>query len=293
LYLDWREVCDGRIDCLNGSVDEAQCFDLEINECNETEYRCHNGLCIPKEFLEDDKPQCLDQTDIPDIDFIPDVTAPYLFNHGEYTCRPGYQQFPCGDGRCVSKRHLFLYESISLQGNLSYQCWMIMICLTKIDQVNGDHLLKSSNISIYLQTCPTLIQFPTVPVLFGHVHFLYNLNDIHHIDIDQTLTPNYVCYDEQLCDFLPSMFRNGNYSCQYAHKFGLEPRRNFQNWASVIRLIEPYFRKCLIVWNHKKDHSYHSSLYNCISNVPDVVMKRNVIQYCSHDNSVLSDICAI
>ena len=29
LCLDWREICDGRIDCLNGGVDELRCFELE------------------------------------------------------------------------------------------------------------------------------------------------------------------------------------------------------------------------------------------------------------------------
>ncbi|CAF4306657.1 unnamed protein product, partial [Adineta steineri] len=52
ICLDWREICDGRMDCLNDGIDETGCFNLEINECNDNEYRCHNGLCIPKIFLE-------------------------------------------------------------------------------------------------------------------------------------------------------------------------------------------------------------------------------------------------
>ena len=131
LCLDWREVCDGRIDCFNGGVDEAQCFDLEINECNETEYRCQNGLCIPKEFLKDDKPHCVDQTDKPDSYWRSQSNIPYIFRDVERSCRSSYQQFPCGDGKCVadfgtckSQRHVFLSHSISRQGNLSYECWM-------------------------------------------------------------------------------------------------------------------------------------------------------------------------
>ncbi|CAF4694556.1 unnamed protein product, partial [Rotaria socialis] len=38
MCLDWREICNGRIDCFNNGVDESQCFELEINECNEDEY---------------------------------------------------------------------------------------------------------------------------------------------------------------------------------------------------------------------------------------------------------------
>jgi hypothetical protein len=52
LCLDWREICDGKRDCVDGS-DESSCYQLEINECNHNEYRCYNGQCIPKEFLSD------------------------------------------------------------------------------------------------------------------------------------------------------------------------------------------------------------------------------------------------
>ena len=46
--------------------DEEQCWPLEINECdNKTEFRCHIGLCIPEDFLNDDaeNADCLDQSD--------------------------------------------------------------------------------------------------------------------------------------------------------------------------------------------------------------------------------------
>ena len=34
---------------MNG-VDEENCDRIEMNECAENEYRCHNGLCIPEEY---------------------------------------------------------------------------------------------------------------------------------------------------------------------------------------------------------------------------------------------------
>ncbi|CAF3725311.1 unnamed protein product [Rotaria sp. Silwood1] len=45
MSLDWREICDGNIDCIDEkSLDEAFCFVLEINECDDkNEYRCHQG----------------------------------------------------------------------------------------------------------------------------------------------------------------------------------------------------------------------------------------------------------
>ena len=63
--LDWTEICNGQIDCLDGGFDEEYCWQLEINECNDNEYRCANGQCIPKLFFHDDTHllDCLDGSD--------------------------------------------------------------------------------------------------------------------------------------------------------------------------------------------------------------------------------------
>ena len=42
LCLDWRDICDGQQDCLDG-YDEENCDKLEFNECEDGEYRCTNG----------------------------------------------------------------------------------------------------------------------------------------------------------------------------------------------------------------------------------------------------------
>jgi len=68
MCLDWREICDGKIDCIgnNYGLDEQYCEELEINECKQDEYRCHNGAqCIPLDFYRDDlmSKDCLDGTD--------------------------------------------------------------------------------------------------------------------------------------------------------------------------------------------------------------------------------------
>lgn len=65
ICLDWTEICDDHIDCLNDAVDEKQCWQLYVNECQEDEFRCRNGQCISKIFLDDHSfgLECLDQSD--------------------------------------------------------------------------------------------------------------------------------------------------------------------------------------------------------------------------------------
>jgi hypothetical protein len=54
LCLDWQNICDGTQNCMDG-WDEVNCDMLEFNECNENEFRCSNGLCIPDAYFLDGK----------------------------------------------------------------------------------------------------------------------------------------------------------------------------------------------------------------------------------------------
>ncbi|CAF1160701.1 unnamed protein product [Rotaria sordida] len=276
MCLDWREICDGRLDSFNDGIDESQCFELEINECNENEYRCHNGLCIPKQFWNDefDEAECLDKSDLLNIPDCPDIYLQlYIFSCAEYACRPDEGQFPCGDGQCVENfgkchngRHLLLTESLSVQGNLPYGCWIAMVCLSKItdqvDEVLCEQFVNLSQILPRLETCKYPIQFPTIPVLLGHVRFLYHPKQIFNISIELALVPDYVFYDEKLCDFLMPTFHNENLTCRYGHEMGLGSDVEVNNWKSIIDLVKPYFRGCITQHYHDID-AHYSSLYAC------------------------------
>ena len=52
LCLDWRNICDGEQQCIDG-LDEESCDKLEFNECEDDEYRCSNGMCIPELYFLD------------------------------------------------------------------------------------------------------------------------------------------------------------------------------------------------------------------------------------------------
>ncbi|CAF1452623.1 unnamed protein product [Adineta steineri] len=116
MCLDWREICDGKIDCIRGNfdIDEEYCSELDITECKEDKYRCHNGAqCIPLIFFRDGRTSknSLDGTDeteyfcqsgfslvekpLKSIDLM-------IFACEELTCRRPHA-CSCGDGTCLPR----------------------------------------------------------------------------------------------------------------------------------------------------------------------------------------------
>ena len=203
--LDWREVCDGKVDCLDGGHDEEQCWQLEINECdNQTEFRCHIGLCIPLDFLNDDphNADCLDQSDegftgVLDYhlalsgDKMKDLVKPN-FRWEEHMCHLINQQqnmlrIECGylqcsalgasGASCPNRKFIVLEDAYYVGANISKECYNPLRCLInmRIGIANALHKCNSSFLSkspeLVKQYCPALIKFP--PILFGHVRFVY------------------------------------------------------------------------------------------------------------------------
>ena len=114
MCLDWRHICDGidyrfvdycywiiflgKQQCMDG-VDENYCEKLEFNECEDDEYRCANGMCIPDEYWLDGDFDCMDWTDEKDT-LINAGTG--CFNIPSLVCDEHvcpYHQWSCGDGK--------------------------------------------------------------------------------------------------------------------------------------------------------------------------------------------------
>jgi hypothetical protein len=324
ICLDWREICNGRIDCLNGGINEEQCFQLEINECLENEYRCHNGQCIPKEFLKGEFAECLDLSDV--WEMAPDIYYdPYVFLFEEHWCELNYRHWLCITGECKrildqcdNIQHLLLIESISFQGNSSDTCWMIMICLTKIhEDITCKQFSNSSHLKNLLKNCNDIIEFPRGPVIFGHVTFLYDMKQIINLDTNFVLIPDLICYDYKLCDFIIPTYHFGNYSCRYRHQFYFNLNQKHKTWNSFIDLIELYFQKCSVSYNqiNIKSAIHYPSLYCCqnstkciskhriLDNISDCYLNDDEEQYeiscsindilrskCAHENRCYSSI---
>ena len=102
LCLDWRDICDGQQQCMSG-LDEENCDKLEFNECEDDEYRCMNGMCIPDEYFLDGDYDCMDMSD--EKELFDDTQCPHQSASVECddrVCSPS--RWSCGDGQCIVER---------------------------------------------------------------------------------------------------------------------------------------------------------------------------------------------
>ncbi|CAF3923753.1 unnamed protein product [Rotaria sordida] len=141
LCLDWREICNGRRDCLNGDIDEPKyCVEFEANECTDNEYRCRNGQCIPREFFGDGDPDCSDGTDDM-IDYDSYCAYDPSSRCEDHTC-PRRSEFACGDGQCID-RYLFDFSKdlpLSLKNFTEWDdlCEQSRLCVSKHRLLDGN-----------------------------------------------------------------------------------------------------------------------------------------------------------
>ena len=268
--LDWREVCDGKVDCVDGGIDEKHCFELEMNECEEDEYRCQNGLCVAHVFFRDDNlnPECLDRTD--EGERMADTLNRYhdlcasdpSFRCEEHTCkisRFNPAPFACGDGQCsrdgnncANKRNILILKFDTYAEGPGL-CWIVMACLTRyldrgmktLYEKWCQTLTKSTSQKIVRNQCPPLFDFPTDLIALGHVRFFYTNNIT--IPSDMYVLPTYVCYKQELCPFLPSTVHlhtseSGSLTCRHWRESvdaGL-----IYSWLHLIIRIQRSFRPC-------------------------------------------------
>lgn len=282
--LDWREICDGKIDCSNDGIDEHQCSEVEIYECPiDQYYRCRNGQCIPMAFRHDNlmNPDCQDGSDERDwsigIVFYECSQDP-SFRCEERTCRH-LQHFSCGDGECLpvviptstgacSNHRGTLMSRSALRlsdnkGNFSYACWLATICLTRTNILfRYVECTKICGLKVTLlcakfvrQHCPPEFTYPHYPVLLGHVGFIYS-NDIwyNHEDFDGIWTPYKVCYREDLCDdiFHGIVWRSNGSICRLFTDLPLQ--QIHLSWKSLTTNVRDlFYAVCSPITNAQKD----------------------------------------
>jgi hypothetical protein len=209
-------------------IDEDRCDELEYNECEENEYRCEDGSCIPEEYWLDGQHDCSDksdeQTDLTAIDNR--RTCPV--RSSQFDCDEAtapYNYFACGDGQ-FELEALFLLQYCYNYRQMLFFCerfWHSSDGLPKWTLENG-HCVEEARIQknltnmddsekcIFYLKCILIndknddcdyvidsfhslcqnktIKYPLEPVFKPYIHTIYKL-----ADLDRSSEPQYVSFN--------------------------------------------------------------------------------------------------
>ena len=286
MCLTWREICNGELDCLNDGIDERDCFELELNECD-GEYRCHNGQCVDDDFFDDqDQSECLDRSDqAADREALNSCSMDPSFQCEEHSCRTNWFDFPCGDGQCVHKydrcgngRDSVLRQSVSTDD----RCSQAMICATSLVE---NHTCPIE----HLDECEQTFFFPSTAVLYGHVRLLYrNVNTKK-----DPFLPDFICYDSHLCDCLRPTYFHGNVSCIDQNQLDLLSTITGHRWLDMMLSLNSFFRSCRTISQSIADQS---QLYQCVNSTKFISPHRigdENFDCCAQDDEDVDLSCSI
>ncbi|CAF3815544.1 unnamed protein product [Adineta steineri] len=326
MCLDWREICDGKIDCIgdNLGIDEEYCNELEINECKEDEYRCHNGAqCIPFEFFRDGQTSkdCLDGTDEAevfrqeglwnnDIEQLSKCIDSILFACEERTCRQPHL-FSCGDGsctkfypylnlvghtplECASTGRTSYYRQVIYKSAKRYlnDCYLLLFCkLGFYDILRNDtyNITDCSRNNLLSKNCTLeYIPFPLEPIFNGYFQPIYSIQKLIDKENDE-VWPLYICNNPRLCLHLPNTADHINGSdCRSAPTY-IYPNPGLSN-----RLTEDA-KICALTGNINKYES-NSPLFYCEKSHKYISKHRLIdgIRDCYHnEDESYADSCSL
>ena len=267
--LDWSEICNGQIDCLDGGKDEEHCWQLEFNECEENEYRSANGQCIPEAFRFDDNNyyDCLDGSDegFPrwKYDELCKGREPILNCEDVVCSESSFDRGPPLTYSCVLERRELLYDAIrTLQpANMSDRCWEALNCLVDWPWYGNDKdcspLCDGYQCEeIIADVClDGLLFIPSVPVFFGHVYLAYEKTQFDGDDQKIDYAPSFICYNDRFCGG-----SSENLTCHRPDELSLNFTDHFivWKWRHVSPLYER-FRPCSL----HEQHCPSDTLYQC------------------------------
>ena len=203
--LDWSEVCNGKVDCLDGNFDEEHCWQLHRSTCEENAFQCLNGQCIPQLFFDDqyNTADCFDGSDETMIKY--NVFEPCGTNEPNFGCEDTLcHDFPLTKS-CVFKREQLLLQALfsAPDDETLEECWLAFTCLVTKNVPDelfcDEHCDNDACVESITRSCPEMLFIPTVPILFGHVYFAYHKDDAQFLT-GMHAQYVYVCYNNSLYD---------------------------------------------------------------------------------------------
>jgi hypothetical protein len=112
------------------------------------------------------------------------------------------------------------------------------------------------------EICPSFFEYPSLPVLFNHIRFIYS-NKITIENLIDIPLPEYVCYDEKFCGKIyPIEIVYNNLTCLHFNQFQLNENKSFSSLEMLIEAMKIPFLKCLPIFN-EVHYCNHSTMYQC------------------------------
>ena len=281
--LDWREINDGLTHCKNGE-DEKDFSNMELNECNvKTEYRCRNGLCIPRSFLFDRSFDCPDWYDEHKNHerYLDEFTNRCSTKSSAIECeeyRLGLNFFSCGDGQHISIGTHHKYSCWNLRSallvktifrpyfhqirhdpcNLSMLCVFNVLCLFEYCPNGHEQRCQELLSSFQNRSCLGRFVFPPDHFVFSYIRLVYTLPQTQ-----RTIYPDFLCWNRSIFDtrFMHSGLEIDGFHCMKPNELSLEFKYGLQNFTiyEVVKLI-------LIIQHSFSEYIYgksHEQLYMC------------------------------
>jgi len=263
--LDWTDICDGKVDCLNNGIDEQHCWQLEINVCQNDEYRCYDGLCVPKYFLRTENVyssrNCLH-------------TSSYNEFYGPYKaiCMQDPNHFECHDSACLITylSSSCFYESIDLikllyfptPTNVFNVCWSTFLCLFRISRNCSSNDFNELLLTVQ-QTCPNMMFIPSIPILFGDIYITYIKDQSRSISnnttIDFYLCSNNSQYENYFINNLKIRMRNTTCYEKIQWTFNRQAFTISRLFKHIYGPLHSYNR----FWNYSSNICKQSHMYQC------------------------------
>ncbi|CAF1485362.1 unnamed protein product [Adineta steineri] len=302
LCIEWYNICDGIIQCIDG-VDEEHCWKLEVNDCKDDEYRCFNGQCIPLVFNTngDTYPDCFDPYEA----FIhPTGEESNLFEtpfrYEDHKCmmnslRLSDQQIDsCHDTYNALFKTLLFANKPNSMDNI---CWLALLCYFESIyswQLNCNDFCSEKTCQEKIQqNCSNIFYMPSAPVAFGHIYFVYTKQYIIEQKVP-TMAPEYVCYNKELCNgsYLnrPSISFNGTICTRFENiPIG---SGGYGSWtADYVHRVHERLSHCNTIFRNDSSFCNKTTMYQCINSskcIANVRVLDNIIDCDYGDDETLT-----